>query len=281
LTKVIIIGAGPAGLFAANELAGSCEVTVVDRKWQIGGAGLRVDGKLNFHSQIGCNLLEFVSLREAENIISSIKEIFSKYIRLNIKYSTTYVHHAIKKGIKYIPIQQVHIGSDELPLMMESFKDNLEKMKVKFQLDTLFGLIEEKNKRIVTSRGKIKYDYLLIATGRYGFYPSDLRTKFNPIDVGIRVEVLNEVFKDIRKEVIDPKFHIRTSTYDDFIRTFCTCYDGFVVKDNYSHNLIGINGHSYSSKGRKSPNTNFALLEKIELTEPTEDTTKYGLSIVS
>ena len=74
----------------------------------------------------------------------------------------------------------------------------------------------------------------------------------------------------------DPKFHIRTKRYDDFARTFCTNERGFVVKEVYD-DFIGVNGHSLREK--KSENTNFAFLVKVELTEPVENTTRYGRSI--
>jgi uncharacterized protein len=74
----------------------------------------------------------------------------------------------------------------------------------------------------------------------------------------------------------DPKFHIRTKRYDDFMRTFCTNHEGYVVKETYEGH-IGVNGHSL--KGKQSQNTNFAFLQRIDLTEPLENTTKYGKSI--
>jgi hypothetical protein len=60
------------------------------------------------------------------------------------------------------------------------------------------------------------------------------------------------------------------------MRTFCTNHEGFVVKETYEGH-IGVNGHSLRNK--KSKNTNFAFLQRIELTEPLENTTKYGKSI--
>ena len=40
---------------------------------------------------------------------------------------------------------------------------------------------------------------------------------------------------------------------------------------------VGVNGQSL--RGKKSPNTNFALLVHVELTQPVSDTTAYGRSI--
>jgi hypothetical protein len=75
----------------------------------------------------------------------------------------------------------------------------------------------------------------------------------------------------------DPKFHIYTDTYDDFVRTFCVNHEGFVVKEVYD-GLVGVNGHSMT--GTPSENSNFAFLVRVALTEPIEDTTAYGRSVM-
>jgi uncharacterized protein len=79
LPNVIIIGAGPAGVFAANELASSCKVTVIEQKNYIGGSGLYSDGKMNFHPQIGGDLLEFLSYEEAMKVLEEIKNTFVRH----------------------------------------------------------------------------------------------------------------------------------------------------------------------------------------------------------
>lgn len=74
----------------------------------------------------------------------------------------------------------------------------------------------------------------------------------------------------------DAKFRLRTETYDDLVRTFCTNPRGFVVKEPFEDFML-INGHAENSN--KSDVTNFALLSRITLTDPVEDTTRYGRSI--
>jgi uncharacterized FAD-dependent dehydrogenase len=75
----------------------------------------------------------------------------------------------------------------------------------------------------------------------------------------------------------DPKFHLYTPSYDDFVRTFCVCPAGFVFRETYGKELFGANGHSM--RDTKSKNTNFALLTRVRLTKPLENTTKYGTRI--
>jgi len=55
--KVVIVGSGPAGLFAAYELSSKFDINVFDMASTPGGSGLRSDGKLNFHPRIGGDLI--------------------------------------------------------------------------------------------------------------------------------------------------------------------------------------------------------------------------------
>lgn len=103
-----------------------------------------------------------------------------------------------------------------------------------------------------------------------------MKARFGPIDVGVRIEVPAIIMDPVTKVNMDPKFHIHTKTYDDFARTFCTNARGYVVRERYD-SFIGVNGHSMVSEHSK--NTNFALLVRVELTEPVENTTIYGKSV--
>jgi uncharacterized FAD-dependent dehydrogenase len=302
LEKVVIVGAGPAGLFAADELISDAyNVTVIDKRRKVGGSGLQIDGKFNFHSKIGFwerGLTEFLPEKEANETLNHIDDTFREYAQPD-EYSDPEKMEKIKikasqAGIEFIPIKQTHIGSDRLPESIEKFMKNLENRGVKFQLATEAKDLKLKDNRIseiITDRGNFKSDYVLLAPGRPGHSwlkeqcdKLGLNVYFNPLDVGLRVEVLNDVFKDIVEnyKIHDPKFHINTTTNDDFVRTFCVCFGGYVTSEKYTTPygiLYGVNGHSHSRFGRQSDNTNFALLTRIHLTEPVVDTTLYGYGI--
>lgn len=96
------------------------------------------------------------------------------------------------------------------------------------------------------------------------------------IEVGVRVEVHNDIMDDLCNIIYDPTFFIQTHTYDDQTRTFCTNQGGFISLENYN-DFVCVNGHAYSNK--KSSNTNFAFLSKVILTEPVTDNQAYGESI--
>jgi hypothetical protein len=289
LAKVLIVGAGPAGLFAAKELADSCDVTIIEQKNYIGGSGLYSDGKMNFHPQIGGDLLEFLSEGDALKILEDIKQIFKGYGMAEVSNDweklTELERRATTAGIKFIPIRQNHVGSDYLPKVMNNFKIDLEKKGVKFKLNTKLLEFNSKNGKIIAKadKGNEEADYIILSPGRVGSLwliemakKLGLEMHFNPVDIGVRVEALNSVLEEIVNDYQcwDPKFHIRTHHYDDDIRTFCVCPYGFVVKEFYEEEIFGVNGHSM--KDKKSSNCNFALLVRTELTQPLENTTEYG-----
>lgn len=319
---VLIIGAGPAGLFAANELADQLKVVVVDKgrdlnKRQcvallngsckrclpcnitggLGGAGGLSDGKLNLRPDIGGNLEEFVSNEEAWSIIHKIDQIFLKHGASEELYApdndeiSPILREAAATGIKFIPIVQRHMGSDRTPPIINSIKDELEEKGVFFMLETevLDIIVDDKVKgaKLKNKEGDfvVNCDYLIAAPGRIGAkWLSDqtekleIPVKHNPVDVGVRVELPQIVMDEVTNINWDPKFHIITKTYDDFVRTFCVCNRGFVVEEVYD-DFMGVNGHSMRDK--ISENTNFAFLVRIELTEPVENTSDYAFSIAT
>ena len=313
---VVIIGAGPAGLFAAYELASesSLKIAVVDKGKDInerkcpsitnyticmeckpcnilcglGGAGGLSDGKLNLKTDVGGNLEEFVSKEDADGLISKIDKIFLGHggpYKLYGKESEALEKKAASHGIEFIPIPQRHIGSDRLPAVVTSIKNDLIGNGVELLLNTNVESISNNGDfELTTDKGeKISSKYVLAAPGRSGgdwlateAKKFGIKTKYAPIDIGVRVEVPAVVMDSIIEKAWDPKFHINPRTYDDFVRTFCTCPNGFVVMEDYG-DYIGVNGHS--SNKDKSENTNFAFLTRVELTEPVENTTDYGISI--
>ena len=317
MKRIIIVGAGPAGLAAADELAEKFDVTIVDEKSVIGGEGLRSDGKINIHPQVGCDLTKYLPWEDAWKIIYDVEKFFKKY---GMADDGTYNEEklekleieAVKHGMKFLKYRTYHIGTDELPQIVNRTKEGLERRNVKFILNTTVIGVNVQNGKIIsvkTSDGRtFDGDYFILAPGRNGsawiktiveeiFSSSGINIgiKFNPLDIGVRVETSKEVLKEIVEEYgcIDPKFFIKTRTYDDSVRTFCVCHKGNVVIDPYKFTenfeiggedkkktsmLFGVNGQGF--KHKKTENSNFCLLITIALTKPVENTTEYGKSIV-
>lgn len=293
MEKVVIVGAGPAGLFAAYDLADDFEVTIVERRGFVGGSGLHSDGKLNFHPHIGGDLTEFLPEGEAWELVFRMRDIFSRLGVGEASYDEEGLRNlerrAAEAGIKFVKILQNHIGSDHLPEVIGRLREGLEERGVEFLLKTEAEDLRVQGGRVEaveTDDGPQRADAVLLAPGRIGsrwliglMERLGVGMRYNPIDVGVRVEVPNEVMEEVIRGCgsWDPKFHIYPPSYDDFVRTFCVCPAGYVVRDSYDDDLFGVNGHSMRDTG--SSNTNFALLTRVSLTRPVENTTEYGRRI--
>lgn len=305
---VIIIGAGPAGLFPAIELVkqGVKDILIIDRGksvkerlptetlFGVGGAGLFSDGKLNFAPKLGkTDLTEFLSLNETNELVSYIEKIFSdfgvkeKTYPTDIKKAKEYQRIAKKIGVELCLVKQKHLGSDRLQKYVKKMETFLRKKGVAFLLENSVEKILAKNGKVVgikLSRGKTIFAKNVIAApGRAGnpWLSRELgllgiETEQRDFEIGVRVEVPVEIMEEITSVIYDPTIFIRTPSYDDLVRTFCTNPSGFVVQENYK-SFVCINGHA--TKNHSSPNSNFALLDKVNLTEPVTDTIAYGESI--
>jgi hypothetical protein len=303
---VAIIGAGPAGMFAANELIGSgLKVLIVDQGKDVenrngdimsgvGGAGTFSDGTLNLRPDIGGNLCELTGDHDyAHALVDEVDKIFLKFGGPKKLYGVDLdgIRELKKKAaaadIRFIEIRQRHIGSDNTPTLIRKFENHLKKNGIKFLLNAKvedFIIEDGKCTGVKLASGKkVAAKYVITAPGRIGAYwmsgvaeKHGIKAKFEPIDVGVRVEVAAIIMDHVIEINRDPKFHIQTRRYDDFVRTFCTNHRGFVVKESYD-DVVGVNGHAL--RGKSSDNTNFAFLVRIKLTEPVENTIEYGKSI--
>lgn len=293
MNEIVIVGAGPAGLWAAHKLSKKHHVTILEKRSFVGGSGLHSDGKLNFHPKIGGDLTEFMTTEEAWELNAEIKEHFTS-LGVDLAHSdeeglNQLKAEASRAGIKFVRIDQNHIGSDYLPNVMGRMQESLVERGVDIRLSTEVKDLIIQSGRIRGVRNSERdypADAVILCPGRIGnqwlidqMNDNGIPMKYNPIDIGVRVEIPNEVMDKVVNEhgVWDPKFHMFTPSYDDFVRTFCVCPEGFVTREPYGDGLFGANGHSM--RDTKSKNTNFALLTRMRLTEPLENTTVYGQRI--
>ena len=323
---VAIIGAGPAGLFAAYELITKnkkLKIVLMDRGSNVanrvcpmnknkvpcqncnpcailsgyGGAGTFSDGKLNFIPKLGkSDLTKYMLESEANKLIDETEEIFTKF-KMDAEVYPSNMEEAreIEKqvaiaGAKLLLIKQKHLGSDHLPDYIQGMTDYLEEQGVEL-LDRCdvedIETVNENKHEIIYKKGKtekkIEAKHVIVAPGRTGAkWIQEYSDKHNisylsqSIEIGVRVEVRKDIMESITNVIYDPTIFIKTATYSDEIRTFCTNPGGFVAKENY-YGYICVNGHAL--KDVKSNNTNFAFISKVNLTEPVTNTRLYGESI--
>jgi uncharacterized FAD-dependent dehydrogenase len=312
---VVIVGAGPAGLFAAKEIVEKSllKTLIVDMGRDVddrvcpatayksckkcspcsimcgvGGAGTLSSGLLNLRIDIGGDLSELVDEATAWDLVKYVDSVFvdngapDKIYSLMQDEVEDLERKAAAVGVNFLPIPQRHIGTDNAPKVIKSLKKSLEKKGVNFLLKKTVSHINT-GKIILNGEDEVTCKYVIAAPGRSGAnwlsheaQRLKIPTKYQPIDIGVRVEVPAVIMDPVTRISRDPKFHIYSDTYDDFVRTFCVNAWGFVVQEVYD-DFIGVNGHSMTDK--LSVNTNFAFLVRVGLTEPLEDTTAYGRTI--
>jgi uncharacterized FAD-dependent dehydrogenase len=259
-----------------------------------GGAGTFSDGKLNFIPKLGkSDLFKYMSESEAYQIIDDTEEIFTKFkmdsdvYPSNQEEAKAIQREVTKTGARLLLIKQKHLGSDKLPLYIKEFTDYLEDKGVDIyaNYNVLDIVTKSKTEYEIVNEGKESFiaKKVIVAPGRTGAkWVQELADKYNipytsqSIEIGVRVETRKEILEDITNVIYDPTIFIKTDTYGDEIRTFCTNPGGFVTKENYE-GYICVNGHSL--KETKSNNSNFAFISKVNLTHPVTNTRLYGESI--
>ncbi|MCP3951872.1 MAG: FAD-dependent oxidoreductase [Desulfobacterales bacterium] len=259
----------------------------------IGGAGLFSDGKLNYIHKLGkTDLTEFLSLTDARDLIDETELIFNRFGMDAPTYPTDMESarqvrkNAKVHGIDLLIIKQKHLGSDCLPAHIADMEKYLRNKGVTIHTsEEVKDVVVTKNqiRGVVTARRTYKTGCVILAPGRVGAnWMGKLAQKHNiglsqrGIEVGVRVEVHNDILQDLCSIIYDPTFFVQTGKYDDQTRTFCTNLGGFVALENYK-NFVCVNGHAL--RHTKSENANFAFLSKVVLTEPVTDNQAYGEAI--
>lgn len=309
--QVIIVGAGPAGIFAALTLAdfGIEPVLLLEQGKDLslrnrripedmlygwGGAGAYSDGKLTLSASVGGFLSEYLDRESLHRILRRADEIYlahgapGRIFGEQSPRLEDLADRARLAGLELIPTQIRHIGTENCRHVLDRLRQSLVgrvEIRTNHQVQDLLA----ENGRICGVRlanGKVMSSrFVVVAPGRTGASwmkkqaeSLGLKTKVNPVDIGVRVELPAPVFKEITDTTYEAKLVYYSKTFDDKVRTFCMNPHGEVVTEK-SEGIVTVNGHSYAKK--KSENTNFAILVSSAFTEPFDDPIAYGLSIVS
>ncbi len=322
---VIIIGAGPSGIFCAYELIKEnkdLKILMVEKgrpiekrmcpkrttKQCVGcqpcaittgfaGAGAFSDGKLSLSPDVGGTLPELLGYDKAMELIKESDDIYLKFGADTNVYGVDKEaeireirRRAINANLKLIECPIRHLGTEEGYKIYTRLQEHLLASGVEMIFNTMVMdiVIEDKKaKGIITSKGDTYYaNEIVSAIGREG---SDwfnqickehgIETKVGTVDIGVRVEVRDEVMEFLNKNLYEAKLVYYTPTFDDKVRTFCTNPSGEVATEYYENNLAVVNGHAYKSKEFKTNNTNFAILVSKNFTKPFKTPIEYGKHI--
>ncbi|MEE3453494.1 NAD(P)/FAD-dependent oxidoreductase [Dialister sp.] len=318
---VIIIGAGPAGIFTALELADTGMNILIlekgldirerialnkdrkappkDRRANIvsgwGGAGAFSDGKLTLTTEYGGNLDDYINKGELSRLISYVDDVYCRFGGKGRQiYGDEHLEemHELKRkaaaaDLAYIPARIRHLGTDVngeiLTNMRDSFPQNV---TVISECPADHILIENGQVKGVEAGGETYLcQYLIAAPGRDGaeWFTSEAKR------IGLRT-ASNAVDIGVRvespAEVYEP---ITRIAYESKLVYFSKSFDDRVR--TFCMNPYGFvvtennNGlmtvNGHSYAHKKSGNTNFAILVSKQFTEPFHEPIEYGKYIAS
>lgn len=331
-TDVLIIGAGPSGIFTALEMlkngskkkimivekglpvekrhcpkakTGKCVNCKPDCNITTGfsGAGAFSDGKLSLSCEVGGNLPDLIGHEFAQQMIEYTDGI---YLSFGADKKVEGVGHdekikairlrAIQAGLKLVDCPIRHLGTE----MAQELYGKIEKhltdngVEIIFKTECVDLIVEDGRAKgaIFLPCGKpesekfsVSADNVVIATGRKGAdWLEDMCKKHNiehlpgTVDIGVRVEVRNEVMEDVNEALYESKLIGYPEPFTNKVRTFCQNPGGFVSQENYDNNSLAVvNGHSY--KNTKSDNTNLAILCSHNFRPPFDEPIPYAKKV--
>ena len=283
--QTVIAGFGPAGIFAAYELAKSGYKPIViergldvenrkktvEKFWNTGeldtecnvsfgegGAGTFSDGKLN----------------------TMVKDRFG----YNRKVLETFVRFGAPKEILYL--QKPHIGTDKLADVVKNMRLEIERLggDVRFgvRLDSINTEKENETQKIVSvnvtdressQKQEIKCEKLILAIGHsardtfISLHKRDVEMQQKSFAIGVRVEHLQEMigrnqYGDMYKILPTADYKLTHQTKDGRgVYSFCMCPGGYVVNASSQKGMLAVNG--MSNYLRDSKNANSAMVVTV------------------
>ncbi len=276
LSRPIIVGSGPAGLFAAYLLAeeGYCPL-IIERGEKIEERVKTVErffqtGKLNENSNVQFGEGGAGTFSDGKLNTTAKDKFYRKKKILEI-----FVACGAEKEILYQ--QNPHIGTDLLRKVIIRLRQEIMKRGGEFWYNTcLTDLIFSKDvlEAIeVNHRKKIPCSVLVLAIGHSArdtfqmLYEKGITMEAKPFAVGIRIEhpqaMINQVQYREKADKLPPASYklTYTTTKRRGVYSFCMCPGGYVINASSEKGYLAINGMSYQK--RDSKNANSALVVTV------------------
>lgn len=265
----------------------------------IAGSGAFSDAKFNIGTAYGGTLADELGEIEAMKYITEVDRILESF---SVDYPEMYKSSeelklkCIQNNLRLLDMDVRHLGTDRNIVTMQNLVNWLKENNVEimsktdceslYRLNTVNGLddftlrINHKNHSY-----NIKAKKVIVATGRGGadFVKSvckefNIETEANSVDVGVRVEMKDIIWKEFSSQIYEPKILYKTKTFEDRCRMFCFNQGGIVSAEN-NRGIITANGHSFADPAKKTENCNFAILSSIHFTEPFDQPTEYAENV--
>jgi uncharacterized protein len=266
--KIVVVGSGPAGFFAAFALQkAGYSTTLIERGTDVktraagitdferggefqptsnysfgeGGAGTFSDGKLTSRTK---------------NITAEKDFILNNYIKAGAPEEIAYMAHP-------------HVGSDNLRRVVQNLREKFQEIGGTVLFETMLTDIVIKDGRVitaVTSGGELQTDEILFATGHssYETYKMLIQRgvsfQTKNFAIGYRVEHAQRLInraqwgRDSLPGVKAAEYRLSSRTADRPVYTFCMCPGGMVVPATAYEGQNIVNGMSFYRRSSKFAN---------------------------
>ena len=314
---IVIVGAGPAGIFTALELVrkkSRKKILMVEKGNPVqgrrcpknvtgqcvnckpychittgfSGAGAFSDGKLSLSCEVGGELPELIGEQLAQKTIEYTDSIYLEF------GADTHVEgigasdkvkqirsRAIQAGLKLVDCPIRHLGTEKAQEIYLAIQEYLlaSGVEILFGWNCVDVMLDGETCRGVLLQKSVDPSQTMEILAGTTVIATEHGIAHEPgtVDIGVRVEVRNEIMEDVNNVLYESKLIGYPQPFKNKVRTFCQNPGGFVSQENYDNNLAVVNGHSY--KSQKSGNTNLAILCSHHFTEPFNQPIAYAQKI--
>ena len=295
MEKIVIVGAGVAGVNAATKLVDNGypgeNITIIDMgkspyerlpsEVMTGflGAGGWSDGKLTYHTAIGGQLSKYCGEEKAMELMD---QVINNFKRFHPKPEEVQCSNPVAEpdfikpyfGLRLFPVW--HVGTDYLHEIGKNWYDYLVGKGVNFEWEAKVTSIDFKNQTgtVIIPQydlvNSFEYDRLIFGVGKSGIdFAQKLANQYElpdepkSVQIGIRFEAPQKHFQKLIDVSYDFKLYRKFEDKGVSLRSFCTNNNAAYVAVEETYGDHSYNGHAKKDMTYRNDMTNFGILMEI------------------
>ena len=293
MDKIVIVGAGVAGINAATKLVDNGypgdKITIIDmgkdpynrlpEEVMTGmlGAGGWSDGKLTYHTEVGGQLSKYCGKDKAMELFDQVIANFKRFHPKpeEVQCSDPQAEPDFIKpyfGLKLFPVW--HVGTDYLHEIGKNWYDYLVEKGIEFVWEhKVYDINFDKQEVSLANHdfaGEIEYDHLIFGVGKSGIdfgkklaEKYELATEPKAVQIGVRFEAPQKHFQKLIDISYDFKLYRKFEDKGVSLRSFCTNNNAAYVAAEHTYGDVSYNGHAKKDEAYRNNMTNFGILMEI------------------